>query len=70
MMSLYFQKLKRSTFNILTVFFNVLDVSQEKLKFFKKNVEYLGVVVARGGIKTSLEKVRAIQSKPPTSLYG
>jgi len=37
-----------------------MRLSQEKTKFFKESVEYLGFVVSRGGIKTSPEKVQAV----------
>jgi len=33
-----------------------MRVSQEKSKFFKKNVEYLGFIVSQGGLRTSPEK--------------
>jgi len=47
-----------------------MRISQEKSKFFKKTVEYLGFVVSRGGIQTSPDKVQAIQNfKPPTNLF-
>jgi len=47
-----------------------MRISQEKSKFFKKTVEYLGFVVPRGGIQTSPDKVQAIQNfKPPTNLF-
>jgi len=36
-----------------------MRVSQEKLKFFKKSVEYLGFIVSQGGLRTSPEKVKA-----------
>lgn len=48
-----------------------MRVSQEKSKFFKKSVEYLGFTVSRGGIQTSPEKVQAIKSfQIPKTLFG
>jgi len=42
-----------------------MRVSQEKSKFIKKNVEYLGFIVCHGGLRTSPEKVKAIRQFPP-----
>jgi len=48
-----------------------MRVSVEKSMFFKENVEYLGFIVSRGGIKTSPERVKAIkQFKPPSTLLS
>jgi len=34
-------------------------------KFFKKSVEYLGLIVSQGGLRTSPEKVKVIKEFPP-----
>jgi len=48
-----------------------MRVSVEKSMFFKENVEYLGFIVSRGGIKTSPEKVKAIKEfQPPSTLFS
>lgn len=48
-----------------------MRVSQEKSKFFKKSVEYLGFTVCRGGIQTSADKVQAIKDfQPPKTLFS
>jgi len=48
-----------------------MRVSQEKSKFFKKSVEYLGFIVSQGGFRTSPEKVKAIQEfLPPKTLFN
>ncbi|KAH8278184.1 hypothetical protein KR018_002706, partial [Drosophila ironensis] len=47
-----------------------MRVSQEKSKFFKKSVEYLGFIVSQGGLRTSPEKVKAIKDFPePKTLF-
>jgi len=47
-----------------------MRVSQEKSKFFKKSVEYLGFIVSRGRITTSPDKVQAISNFPkPLTLF-
>jgi len=47
-----------------------MRVSQEKSKFFKKSVEYLGFIVSEGGLRTSPEKVKAIKEFPlPKTLF-
>jgi len=48
-----------------------MRVSQEKSKFFKKSVEYLGFIVSCAGLTTSPDKIKAIEAfQPPTSLYS
>jgi len=48
-----------------------MRVPQEKSKFFKKSVEYLGFTVLSGGIQTSPSKVQAIKDlKPPKTLFS
>jgi len=47
-----------------------MKVAREKTKFFKESVEFLGLIVTRGGTKTDPEKVRAIQAFPePKTLF-
>lgn len=48
-----------------------MRVSFEKSNFFKSEVEYLGFVVSREGIKTAPSKICAIQNFPePTTLFA
>jgi len=48
-----------------------MRVSVEKSKFFEENVEYLGFIVSRGGIKIAPEKVKAIKEfQPPSTLFS
>ena len=47
-----------------------MRVSAEKSKFFKSNVEFLGFVVSRGGIRTSPSKIETIRNYPqPSNLF-
>lgn len=47
-----------------------MRVSREKSNFFKESVEYLGFIVSRGGIRTSPEKVAAINNyEQPSTLF-
>jgi len=47
-----------------------MRVSQEKTRFFKESVEYLGFIVSQDGTKSDPKKVRAIQEYPePDSVY-
>lgn len=42
-----------------------MRVSQEKTRFFKESVEYLGfIVVSKDGTKSDPDKVKAIQEHP------
>jgi len=48
-----------------------MRVSQEKSKFFKKSVEYLGFTVCRRGIQSSPDKIKAIKDFPaPKTLFA
>jgi len=48
-----------------------MRVSQEKSKCFKKSVEYFGFIVSEGGLRTSLEKVKAINEfSLPKTLFN
>lgn len=48
-----------------------MKVSVEKSKFFKTEVDYLGFVVSRGGVKTNPNKVHSIKCyEQPTTLRG
>ncbi|KAH8386070.1 hypothetical protein KR093_007572, partial [Drosophila rubida] len=48
-----------------------MRVAQEKTKFFKESVEFLGFIVTRDGARTDPEKVRAIQEYvEPKSLFA
>lgn len=48
-----------------------MRVSIEKSNFFKSEVEYLGFVVSKEGIKTAPSKISAIQNFPePTTLFA
>nr|ABI48306.1 pol protein [Drosophila melanogaster] len=47
-----------------------MRVSQEKTRFFKESVEYLGFIVSKDGTKSDPEKVKAIQEYPePDCVY-
>jgi len=47
-----------------------MRVSQEKTRFFKESVEYLGFIVSKDGTKSDPEIVKAIQEYPePDSVY-
>lgn len=48
-----------------------MRVSIEKSNFFKTEVEYLGFIVSREGIKTAPSKIDTIKNYPePTTLFG
>jgi len=47
-----------------------MRVSRQKSQFFMESVEFLGFVVSNEGIRTSLDKVRAIKEfKKPSNVY-
>jgi len=48
-----------------------MRVSQEKSKFFKKSVDYLGLIESFAGLTTSPDKIISIKAfQPPKSLYS